>query len=138
MAKERVFLLGRSRTCDLVFDHESVSREHARVQITPNGQVFLTDMGSRNGTWLLESAGKRAIRQEVLSPTDRLSLGDVELPVAKMLEMIRLKFPEPVGSAVAAEPSRTIKPWVQGRNLVRCEACGAVKSSGSACTVCGR
>ncbi len=31
---------------------QGVSRKHARLEITPQGRAYLTDLGSRNGTWI--------------------------------------------------------------------------------------
>ena len=41
--------IGRGASCDLVLDHASVSRRHARLQLSP---LQITDLGSRNGTRL--------------------------------------------------------------------------------------
>ena len=41
--------IGRSLGCDLVIDHASVSRRHARLQLSP---LRITDQSSRNGTRL--------------------------------------------------------------------------------------
>jgi PAS domain S-box-containing protein len=41
--------LGRNaRRCDVVLQHYAVSREHAVIQVTPEG-TFIEDLGSRNG-----------------------------------------------------------------------------------------
>jgi transcriptional regulator with PAS, ATPase and Fis domain len=50
------------RKCDLVIDHDSVSREHARVEIGDGG-VTLRDLGSKNGTVV---AGRRLRAREAV------------------------------------------------------------------------
>jgi serine/threonine protein kinase len=46
------FLLGRGQDVSIYVDDEKVSRRHALLELTPRGQVLLTDLGSRNGTFL--------------------------------------------------------------------------------------
>jgi predicted component of type VI protein secretion system len=44
-------LLIGAPSCQLVLDDDDVSRRHAELRIA-DGQAMLTDLGSRNGTWL--------------------------------------------------------------------------------------
>jgi hypothetical protein len=44
------FIIGRSRTCDLVIPSSKVSRQHCRVS-RENGDYFIEDLGSPNGVW---------------------------------------------------------------------------------------
>jgi len=46
----RALLIGRARACDLVVDHESVSRRHAEL-VHDGSRWLLRDLGSTNGTW---------------------------------------------------------------------------------------
>jgi two-component system, cell cycle response regulator len=43
-------LIGRHDQCDVHINHETVSRNHARVQKDGEGRLLITDLGSRNGT----------------------------------------------------------------------------------------
>jgi diguanylate cyclase (GGDEF)-like protein len=43
--------IGRSTTCDVVLDQDSVSRQHARITTAPNSAV-LRDLGSTNGSYV--------------------------------------------------------------------------------------
>jgi pSer/pThr/pTyr-binding forkhead associated (FHA) protein len=45
-------VVGRSSHCDLIVDHPSVSRRHARVTRTGDSGVRVVDLGSRNGTFV--------------------------------------------------------------------------------------
>jgi DNA-binding CsgD family transcriptional regulator len=47
-------IVGRSPRCDLVIDHLSVSRRHARVTRGNGSYVQVADLGSRNGTFVDE------------------------------------------------------------------------------------
>jgi pSer/pThr/pTyr-binding forkhead associated (FHA) protein len=66
--------IGRSRQCDVVIDDANVSREHAEVRRTIDGWTVV-DLGSTNG---IKVNGRR-VREAVLSPGDKISLGLIEL-----------------------------------------------------------
>jgi DNA-binding NtrC family response regulator len=65
-------VLGRSSHCEVPLEDGKVSRRHARVELK-NGQVLLSDLGSRNGTLL---NGERISKESVLRPGDRFQVGD--------------------------------------------------------------
>ena len=67
-------LIGRSSKSDIVLDSLLVSRGHARVECA-GGQCTIEDLGSANGLFV----NHRRVSRAVLSPGDRLRLGDVEL-----------------------------------------------------------
>ena len=50
----RGITLGRGADCDVVLDHENVSRHHARICQDPFGRWIVEDMGSRNGVLVEE------------------------------------------------------------------------------------
>lgn len=66
--------IGRSKECDVTLDDQSVSRRHAEVHVE-NGQVWILDLGSTNGT---EVNGARAQRVQ-LEDGDRIVIGQTEL-----------------------------------------------------------
>jgi pSer/pThr/pTyr-binding forkhead associated (FHA) protein/subtilisin family serine protease len=66
--------LGRGSENDLVLEHPTVSRRHARITCA-DGVCMVEDLGSSNGTFV---DGVRAPRAK-LKPGSRLQLGDVEL-----------------------------------------------------------
>ena len=47
MEKDSV-TVGRSPKCDLVIPHESMSRQHCKIEVK-EGEIFITDLGSING-----------------------------------------------------------------------------------------
>ena len=65
--------LGRAKDSQIKLPHELVSRQHALVQRMENGEYFLFDLGSRNGTFL---NGTRVTIPVPLSDGDRISFGD--------------------------------------------------------------
>lgn len=67
------YLVGKDpNTCDLVFDDLSVSREHARLEITEEESVFIEDLESRNGVII---NGLPIIQKEELHSQDLIALG---------------------------------------------------------------
>lgn len=43
--------IGRSSKCDVVIPHESMSRQHCKIELK-DGEVFITDLGSINGVYI--------------------------------------------------------------------------------------
>jgi hypothetical protein len=66
--------LGRSSSCQLVFDDDTVSRRHAAL-VLKHGAWHVVDLGSSNGTYV---NGRRVIEAEV-RPGDELTLGGARL-----------------------------------------------------------
>jgi adenylate cyclase len=65
--------LGRAIDSQIRLPSELVSRQHALVQRMENGEYYLFDLGSRNGTFL---NGARVTIPVPLNDGDRISLGD--------------------------------------------------------------
>ena len=66
--------IGRAPNSDVFLDDITVSREHARLERTPNGLV-LTDQGSLNGTYV----NRERIESTQLSDGDELQIGKYRL-----------------------------------------------------------
>ena len=49
-----IFLIGRESFCNLVVDHDSISRRHCKIKQKENGEFMLIDLDSTNGTFLNE------------------------------------------------------------------------------------
>lgn len=65
--------LGRTSENNIVLPSEWVSRQHALVQRAENGEYYLFDRGSRNGTFLNRI---RVTVPVALNNGDRISFGD--------------------------------------------------------------
>jgi pSer/pThr/pTyr-binding forkhead associated (FHA) protein len=51
LEKGRTYTIGKDQnSCDIIFQDLSVSRNHARLAVTPEGILELEDLGSKNGT----------------------------------------------------------------------------------------
>ena len=66
--------IGRSPDCDVFLDDVTVSRRHALV-VRRNGQFFIEDKGSLNGTFL----NRRRIESGPLEDGDELQIGKYKL-----------------------------------------------------------
>jgi DNA-binding winged helix-turn-helix (wHTH) protein len=68
-------LLGRSTECQVSLGSSTVSRHHARIQLS-EGRAMLEDLGSKNGTLL---NGTKIDQAVALRDGDEIRLGSVEL-----------------------------------------------------------
>ncbi|AFL73121.1 EAL domain-containing protein [Thiocystis violascens] len=75
--------VGRSTQCTLSIDSTGVSRVHASLDLNEKGELFVTDLGSTNGTYLN--------RQRIMAPTpaaegDILHFGTAEFRVDRQVD----------------------------------------------------
>ena len=74
----KIIKVGRAKDNDIVLTHSSVSRYHCELFYDGNGNVFLTDKNSANGTFI---NGRRISSSVQLQPNDIVKPGlDVPLP----------------------------------------------------------
>ncbi len=73
-------IIGRSPTCQVKLASNSVSKEHATILMTEDGKVILTDMNSRNGSFV---NGLR-VQNQKLAPGDKLTFHDVVVDVLEL------------------------------------------------------
>ena len=71
--KGKSYVIGKdSNSCDIVFQDLSVSRNHARISVTPEGAIELEDLGSKNGTSV---NGALISEKTTVTSQDIISLG---------------------------------------------------------------
>jgi DNA-binding NtrC family response regulator len=70
--KDRGALVGRDANCQIRLTSNLVSKQHCRIEVT-EGCVTLTDVGSRNGTFLND---ERITRSVQLKHGDQIRVGD--------------------------------------------------------------
>ncbi len=71
-------VIGRSPDCDVFLDNPGVSREHLRVERTPDGGFEAIDLGSANGSLL----NSRPLKRAYITQDDVLQIGKFTLWVA--------------------------------------------------------
>lgn len=76
LADSAAYQIGRDEGNAIVLRDSQVSRRHAMVQKAADGRVYLTDLGSRNGTWLNR---KRVTAPTVLGEGDLVMIGSSRL-----------------------------------------------------------
>lgn len=64
-------IIGRSPDCDVVLDHPSVSRTHARVSKSSSGKFQITDLNSLNGTFV----NNKRVHSATLTSKDKIFIG---------------------------------------------------------------
>ncbi len=110
--------IGRADTNDLVLNHPSISRHHARLTVLPGDTTLINDLGSLNGVYV----NGKLIREHRLTDQDRLMIGMYELRYEAVgAEAIHIEAgpPEPaeVGDLTSRESLTTalrvrVKPGV--------------------------
>ncbi len=71
--------LGRGSDCDVILDHENVSRHHARISQDPFGRWIVEDMGSRNGVLL----GEQRITAQAVPSGQQMSIRPFTLSIVE-------------------------------------------------------
>lgn len=49
---ETQWTIGRASTCEIVLAHKSISKAHARIAVGADQSLLVTDLGSKNGTFV--------------------------------------------------------------------------------------
>ena len=80
LSGDRPISIGRAKSSTLVLDHDSVSRQHALVRTTHDGQWQIIDRDSANGVRVNDAS----VKEKTLQLNDEIALGDY-----------RLRFEEP-------------------------------------------
>ncbi len=69
----RVYTIGKdANSSDIVFQDLSVSRNHARLSVSPDGVIEIDDLGSKNG---IAVNGAVIAEKRVITPNDLVALG---------------------------------------------------------------
>ena len=81
----RRFIIGREG--HVLIDDVSVSKEHAEISFD-NGRIHLRDLGSTNGTFLVDGDRMRRFREGYVLPNQTLSIGTQRRSVQSLLDTI--------------------------------------------------
>ncbi len=84
MQTHRAITVGRSGQCDIVLDDASVSRMHARVELTAQGYLSVQDLNSTNGTFLNRSGHWIQVQAARLGRQDGVRFGQREVELEQL------------------------------------------------------
>lgn len=116
----RLISIGRAKTSTIRIDSEYVSAHHAELLLLDNGDIFITDCGSRQGTFVF---GKR-IEPGVEVPVrrgDKIEFDDVPLNWARV-PMITLPDPATVKGVYGVGKSPRNRYQLSGDSVSRYHA----------------
>ncbi len=85
VGSDDTLVVGRDVGCDVPILEQGVSRRHAELRASSDG-VRITDLGSRNGTWI---NGHR-ISERIASPNDSISFGSVKFLLLRETDAINV------------------------------------------------
>ncbi len=94
--KEGNYIIGRSKSCDIVIRENSISGQHVRIDVTPDGATF-RDLLSRNGTVL----DGNKVTQGKLAHGCTLRLGHVDLRIGMNGAPLSSAVTQPAAAAPA-------------------------------------
>lgn len=107
MEKERSYTIGKdANICDIVFNDLSVSKSHAKISIDESGDVFIEDLGSRNGV-LVNS--KKIKEKKKISSQDKISLGTTSFLILNQKEAVETIYA--AREEVYEEKKKEKTPW---------------------------
>ena len=81
----KAYMIGRSPKVDIVVSDATVSRRHAELLFTDNGQYYLNDCGSKNGTRVRQHGRWTRIKQTFVTRDQPLRLGEYETTVRRLI-----------------------------------------------------
>ncbi len=103
------FVVGRSRSCDLVVDDMLISRRHARFFVSRDS-LFVEDLGSANGVLVNEAPASGAI---ALKNGDRVIVGTNELIVQVVDHVAERETKPPAPPPPAPKPTQPRVPMTE-------------------------
>ncbi len=97
----RSYTLGKDPdSCDVVFQDLSVSRTHARLTLSPEGEIDLEDLGSKNGTLV---NGITLTENRRIHPHDMVALGTTVFLIIDRQAPQETIYSAPIASPESAE-----------------------------------
>ncbi len=130
------FSIGRfdAGKADILLPDKTISALHAEVYIDDNGQMFLSDLGSSNGTVIIRN-GKRipfSSAKAALNSSDTLLFGGAKYRMDDILSKLSM---QKSASAVSPKYDLSVSSDTKMR---RCVFCGSVTPLHGSCIECSR
>lgn len=82
--ESRTYIIGREG--HIYINDPSVSKQHAKIQVT-NGEVYLTDLGSTNGTFLVKNDRLVPFKEGYVQINQPIVLGNQHYTIKRLLEI---------------------------------------------------
>jgi len=74
------YSVGSSAACNVCIQDDSyVSSRHAVVWSTPDGKLWVEDLGSMNGTFIRRNRGGRMVEERVKGPTEVTATDEIRV-----------------------------------------------------------
>jgi pSer/pThr/pTyr-binding forkhead associated (FHA) protein len=83
---------------------DTVGRRHAEITLGANGDCYLVDLGSANGTYVDKGGSWKKIQQSAVTPDTPIRLGTYETTIASLLRLRRRATPPPLPPEAAKAP----------------------------------
>jgi hypothetical protein len=101
-----IFTVGRGNTNDIALEHKSVSRRHAEIEVLPDGQYRVRDLGSTYGTQVNDGHGWVDASDITVGGDVQIRFGDMETHIGSLLAVVSLV---PHEEARAIAPNRIVR-----------------------------
>jgi pSer/pThr/pTyr-binding forkhead associated (FHA) protein len=135
LIEQIIFTVGRSQNNNIVINHSSISRIHAKI--SQKGATFVVeDLKSSNGTFYKKGKNKIRISKEILSLDHEISFGQSQF--MKIKDLINI-FKNKNSKTEEYDEKTLIMKTGKGINQSkkRCPDCGKVSSlTTQVCTEC--
>jgi pSer/pThr/pTyr-binding forkhead associated (FHA) protein len=82
--ESRTYIIGREG--HIFLNDKTVSKQHAELQIL-NGEIYLRDLGSTNGTYLVKNNRLVAFAEGYVQMNQSVVIGNKQYTIRKLLEM---------------------------------------------------
>ena len=110
-----VLVVGRANTrsqpdIEVPASEDTVGRRHAEITVGANGDCYLVDLGSSNGTYLATGGKWKKIQQSAVELNTPIRLGSYETTISALLRFRRQAAPPPLPSAFVARPPQPQQP----------------------------
>ena len=82
--ESRTYIIGREG--HIYINDPAVSKQHAEIQVI-NGEIFLRDLGSTNGTYLVKNQRLVPIKEGYVQINQLIVLGNNQYTIRALLEI---------------------------------------------------